>query len=703
MRSAHLTTRVKRWAGFTLCATLACACDPGDGLGEVAVGAEVESPVRFGVASVGSVVSKSARLRATGTGPVHLVAVTSPNPAFTVPLEGVETVGPGASLAIPIRWAPTESGTYVASLSVELGHATLAIEVSGTAESGCDDGNPCTTDTFDASTATCVSTPRTGACDDGNECTTSDQCVDGVCVGTSELCDDGVACTQDSCHDTLGCISTPRHDLCPAASNPCEVGVCDGFRGCITVTAPNGTECGAPVCSERHVCWEGACVPIPVTADVAAKLGCPYRPQPARPQIATGAGFTCVILEGGDVVCFGLNSHGQLGVGHTENLGDDPGELGTELARVELGENFVAVAVVAGVRYACALSSEGAIKCWGDAPGYGDTAIRGDEVADMGTNLDAIDLGTGRSALAVSVGMNTTCAVLDNHRVKCWGENYFATLGAAPEDWVLGDEAGEMGDALEALELGSGFDAIDVTVGAFHVCALSTTGLVKCWGSNTLGACGAGCVSAAGVPPFSMGNALPALQIDASRAVLAIDAGYSHTCALLEDATVKCWGSGGFGQHGAGASQSVGGCAYAVNDVGVVDLAGQRALSVTAGGFDTCVRLGSGHTRCWGGNCAGSLGYGDTQVRGTHPNHMGSALADHQLALSTPAEEIAPGFGYVFLPNNCLAGHTCARAQEGELKCWGINSSGELGLGGGGDRGDSPGEMGEALPHVALP
>ena len=82
---------------------------------------------------------------------------------------------------------------------------------------------------------------------------------------------------------------------------------------------------------------------------------------------------------------------------------------------------------------------DGTLKCWGYAAGgaigLGDINNRGDEPNEMGDNLPAVNLGTGRRAKAVSAGYAHTCALLDDDTLKCWGPN-MGELGLGNHDRV---------------------------------------------------------------------------------------------------------------------------------------------------------------------------------------------------------------------------------------------------------------------------
>ncbi|MDE0928679.1 MAG: fibronectin type III domain-containing protein, partial [Acidimicrobiales bacterium] len=124
-------------------------------------------------------------------------------------------------------------------------------------------------------------------------------------------------------------------------------------------------------------------------------------------------------------------------------------ELGTGTTDTTSAQTATSTQLAAGGEHTCALLGNGAVKCWGQnydgQLGYGDTNRRGDEAGEMGDNLPAIDLGTGRTATQITAGGEHTCALLDNATVKCWGSGYLGRLGYGDTN-SRGDGAGEMGD-----------------------------------------------------------------------------------------------------------------------------------------------------------------------------------------------------------------------------------------------------------------
>jgi cysteine-rich repeat protein len=211
--------------------------------------------------------------------------------------------------------------------------------------------------------------------------------------------------------------------------------------------------------------------------------------------------------------------------------------------------------VAGGERHTCATLSGGVVKCWGGNNvgqlGLGDVLPRGYDPAHMGTNLLAIDLGLGKSAIATAAGQLYTCALLDDRQMKCWGTNNYGQL-ALPSAISYGDGPGEMGDSLPAVKLGTGKKVQAITAGIGHTCALLDGGSVKCWGHNAHGQLGQGHKFTIGFDPLKMGDALPVVNLGTNKTALAISARYHHTCALLNDGSVKCWGYNYYGQLGLG-------------------------------------------------------------------------------------------------------------------------------------------------------
>ncbi|OAI38900.1 hypothetical protein AYO38_01790 [bacterium SCGC AG-212-C10] len=288
----------------------------------------------------------------------------------------------------------------------------------------------------------------------------------------------------------------------------------------------------------------------------------------------------------------------------------------------------------------------------------------------------------------VTAGAEFTCALILNGTVACWGDNFFGQLGLGDTE-NRGGLPSDMGNNLPSLELGTGRVATLLASGSRHSCALLDNNSVKCWGANARGQLGLGDKVARGDGPGEMGDTLPTVSLGPGT-VVELVAGDDHTCVRFSDRSVKCWGDNP-GTLGLGDTNDRGdnagemGIALPAVNAGT----GSQVDQLAAGSAHTCALLGGGSVKCWGYNAFGQLGLGDVATRGDQAGEMGDALP--AVNLGGAAVEIAAGYH-----------HSCARLQNGSVKCWGHNDAGQLGLGDTDDRGDEAGEMGASLPGVSL-
>lgn len=157
-----------------------------------------------------------------------------------------------------------------------------------------------------------------------------------------------------------------------------------------------------------------------------------------------------------------------------------------------LGSPYRVLSVAVGRYHTCALLDDHGVKCWGyntyGQLGLGDTRERGASVEEMGDALPKVDLGAGRTAKAISAARYATCALLDDDSVKCWG--WKGQIGPVPQDATyplgsVGDEPGEMGDALPAVALGAGPKAKRIVMGYYTACAVLDDDSMRCWSEST--------------------------------------------------------------------------------------------------------------------------------------------------------------------------------------------------------------------------
>ena len=303
-------------------------------------------------------------------------------------------------------------------------------------------------------------------------------------------------------------------------------------------------------------------------------------------QVALGMFHACAILDNGDVKCWGSTNSGRLGLGNTgqSRVGRVPEDMGDALLPVNLGTGRTALQVACGERHTCVVLDNHQVKCWGQGLygqlGSGTNASVGETDESMGDNLTTVDVGENRSVVRVDCGYRHTCALLDNHKIKCWGEGAEGRLGNGRPDQV-GNEENQMGDFLPEVDVGTNLSVVQLSVGSFHTCVLLSNKQIKCFGTGSTGQLGLGNPDSVGAAPNQMGDALPYVDLGENRSVVFVRAGYSRTCAALDDGALKCWGFNFDGQLGSGDKVIRGRTPNTMgDDLPIVDLAfGQPAPS----------------------------------------------------------------------------------------------------------------------------
>ncbi len=409
-------------------------------------------------------------------------------------------------------------------------------------------------------------------------------------------------------------------------------------------------------------------------------------------EIVSGSAHTCVRYNQGGVKCFGDGAFGQLGHGSTTDLADAPAELGGNLPFVDLGTGRTAKMLTAGISHTCAILDNDALKCWGHNMsgqlGIGSTAHRGDGANEMGNNLPAVNLGTDLFAVKVYAFGYTTCVVLNSGAAKCFGKNATGQLGQ--DDTVnRGTSAAQMGDSLLPINLGAGRTVTKISGGLDFTCALLDNATLKCFGNNKFGQLGYGNTAAKGKVAGDMA-ALPSIDLGAGRTIVEIGMGYSHSCAILDNGTQKCWGRNQKGQLGVGDIASRGDDAAEMGDnLIALPFTGFIPVKTWGGNQMQCSINATGGVRCWGFNSSGQLLIGNAVNQGDDVNEIANLV---NINLGTGISAVTNSVGYFF---------GCVITDDKRIKCWGIASNGSLGNGTiTPNLGDAAGETGDGLPFV---
>lgn len=315
------------------------------------------------------------------------------------------------------------------------------------------------------------------------------------------------------------------------------------------------------------------------------------------------------------------------------------------------------VKISAGSFHTCALTSSGGVKCWGIS----------NQNFQTYTAVDVPGLSSG--VVAIAAGDQHTCALTTQGGVKCWGLNSKGQIGDnGPITYRL--------TPTDVSGLTSGVTAI--SAGLLTTCAVTATGGAKCWGANGVGQLGDGTTTDSPIPVDVFGLA---------SGVSAIATYNGHSCALTTIGGIKCWGQNNSGQLGTGFPPT-----SSLIPVDVISAQSMPALvgaSAIVVNFASSCALNSGGVFCWGANSVGQLGNDSFVFSSNVPVPVLSGTSQPPLAGVTA---IATG-----------RNHVCALSSVGTLKCWGFNTSGQLGDGNNLNHESTPVDViaGPALPPLS--
>lgn len=365
--------------------------------------------------------------------------------------------------------------------------------------------------------------------------------------------------------------------------------------------------------------------------------------------VGVGVYHTCATNAGGELRCWGNNSSGQIGNGTNSSPVLLP-------SIVSFSGNAV-LGSLGGLSHSCALTSDG-LFCWG-SDGNGElgngTTLTGNQttptLAELPpfTDLQQIapftfanvdTASTFQRGRILEVGLNHTCMVVP-------AGSFVNVAGSSTLDGPSPNR-------------------------------VATTG-VACWGQNSFGQLGTGNTTTQIRPRFVTG--LPA-------GPKAVAAGANHSCALFANGTVRCWGRNNFGQLGDGTTAD----RNTPVEVSVAGAVLANVIAITAGDEHTCALLANGTMQCWGRRDDFRLGRGEYLTNGVSPSGsqttpqtvrrcscteycscddpMSNSYSNWESQLSTADGFVAISAG---------GAHTCALNVDGYAWCWGRNTRGQVG------------------------
>jgi alpha-tubulin suppressor-like RCC1 family protein len=322
--------------------------------------------------------------------------------------------------------------------------------------------------------------------------------------------------------------------------------------------------------------------------------------------------------------------------------------------------------VTAGGTHSCASTTDGKVFCWGsNSTGQlGDVRV---EESRIPVPVKGIS-----DAASVSAGNFHTCALLKNGSVACWGSNSSGQLGSDASS-----------DSRIPVIVQGVSGASSVSSGWNHACALLKDGTVWCWGDNSTGQLGTGeiqekCHGEA----YDFSCSKKPVKASGLAGATQLSAGGNHTCAVMVDGSMMCWGANDHSELGLHTNKGPdicrnGGINLACAMKPEQSLKVKGAAIAASGGYHTCFTNPSGVPSCWG------------------PNRMGQLARENSKGSFNPVTVAIPGSA-VDICSGLM--HNCVVTSSGRVLCWGGNTSAQLGV----PAAKTPGQ-GNVAPHSAKP
>ncbi|MDO8418337.1 MAG: Ig-like domain-containing protein [Agitococcus sp.] len=340
---------------------------------------------------------------------------------------------------------------------------------------------------------------------------------------------------------------------------------------------------------------------------------------------------TCAVIPSGTVKCWGGSDFGQLGDNDEVMAALTDSSKKFKSAPVTVANLNGIKQVAVGYNHACAISQTGSVSCWGDNSrgqiGDGTTTLRPQATPVVGLSAKVTQL---------ALTYQSSCALLETGAVQCWGGNTQGELGVGQTAKL------NQSTSPQNVVLLNNVTIKRLVSGRQHLCGITNSDTLVCWGWNDSGQLGLTDTTA---------RFIPTTVTSVGSGVKQVAAGYGHSCAVRASDTV-CWGDNSKGQLGDGTTTS------SSLPVVVTDLSGVTELAL--GKEHSCATKSSNDTMCWGSRQAGQTAQSVSAVLLDKTPVLLTALSGKQ---SISAGDF----------------HTCSIGSGGAVKCWGKNDLGQLG------------------------
>lgn len=370
-----------------------------------------------------------------------------------------------------------------------------------------------------------------------------------------------------------------------------------------------------------------------------------------------GMNHVCAVASDNTVRCWGKNDDFQIGNQSTPLFSDAAVPMVVDYIGGHSQGTDLAVSIGAGGQHNCAIETDGTLKCWGDNY-YGQTGTMvSDDAIPYPYPVMGLDNSSQIEVRAIDAGLSHTCAIVgnvsssggnpnDGGRVACWGRNHYGQIGdnTTTDRDQLVYVVDENGDEIQ--------NVTAISVGRLHNCAI-VGGNAMCWGYNVYGNLGnESLVGVINYSPYAVN--VTTLQ-HTQRQAVAIGSGFYHTCALLDNGSIGCWGNGDDYEFGDGSS----GLEY-YNAKYVSFPQGRTAITLEVGDNHNCAILDDNSTWCWGEHNRGQRG--DGGIGGSYPTQVQTS-------------------GYYFTSISAGQYNTCGISNTQQVYCWGENWDYQVGIG----------------------
>ena len=374
--------------------------------------------------------------------------------------------------------------------------------------------------------------------------------------------------------------------------------------------------------------------------------------------VSLGGSHSCALLDDGKVMCWGKNKYGQLGDGSDTDRSSP----------VEVSGLTNAQSIALGGGHSCALLTDGKVMCWG----FNNHGQLGDGTTSA--RIFPVEVSGITTATSIAVGSEHSCAVLTDGKVLCWGSN--------SEDQVRGSRESGYGsadpDSTTPIEVLGIPTAVSISSGHSHSCALLTDGKVNCWGSNDYDQLGGRSEYSERISEYGTRSAYRSVvEVPRITTATAIALGQYHSCALLAEGKVMCWGSNSNGQLGENQDEQCpfGESSWYSSAYCPVEASGiTTATGISLGDHHSCAVLTDGRVMCWGYNINNDYRNDNTKREYCVLGDIGFTSSWSSTPLEATAISTASGVA--------LGGtHSCAVMADDKVMCWGYNEWGQLGDG----------------------